>query len=197
MPRYHIPSAAITPRQPRTPKSLSLWPKKKVPCFGRQSGMGNQGSLLALTGRASDAIEMLISGIAAFRTTGATLWMPFRFAALGPRPCGAGAIRGGLALHRRSDDGGGNNQGKVVRGGHPPNGRGNRADVARAGRGESGGAFRACHRHCPRAAGKVLGAARGDEHGSAVAAIRAGAARRTTGSRRSMAGSPKGSTRST
>ena len=37
MPRYHIPSAAITSRQPRKPKSLSLWPKKKVPCFGRQS----------------------------------------------------------------------------------------------------------------------------------------------------------------
>jgi predicted ATPase len=32
---------------------------------------------LALTGRASDATEMLISGIAALRTTGATLWMPF------------------------------------------------------------------------------------------------------------------------
>ena len=39
--------------------------------------MMNQGSVLALTGRASDAIEMLISGIAALRTTGATIWMPF------------------------------------------------------------------------------------------------------------------------
>ena len=37
----------------------------------------NQGCVLALAGRASDAIEMLISGIAARRTTGATLWMPF------------------------------------------------------------------------------------------------------------------------
>ncbi len=29
--------AAIAPRQPRTPKNLSLWPKKKVPHFGRHS----------------------------------------------------------------------------------------------------------------------------------------------------------------
>jgi predicted ATPase len=39
-------------------------------------GMMNEGSVLALTGRASDAIEMLISGIAAHRTTGSTLWLP-------------------------------------------------------------------------------------------------------------------------
>ena len=119
------------------------------------------------------------------------------FAALGTRPCGAWAIRGGLALHRRSDDGGGNNQGNMVRGGDPPNRGRNRADFACAGRGESGGAFRARHRHCPRAAGKVLGAARGDEHGSAVARSGQGGTKRAIFSRRSTAGSPKASIRST
>jgi class 3 adenylate cyclase/predicted ATPase len=39
-------------------------------------GMMNEGSVLALTGRASDAIEMLISGIAAHRTTGSAIWLP-------------------------------------------------------------------------------------------------------------------------
>ena len=39
--------------------------------------MVDQGCALALTGRASDAIEILISGIAAWRTTGATLFLPF------------------------------------------------------------------------------------------------------------------------
>jgi predicted ATPase len=39
-------------------------------------GMMNQGNVLALTARASDAIEMLISGIAAYRTMGATLYLP-------------------------------------------------------------------------------------------------------------------------
>ena len=40
-------------------------------------GMIYQGSVLALAGRASEAAEMLISGIAAWRTTGATFQMPF------------------------------------------------------------------------------------------------------------------------
>jgi predicted ATPase len=39
-------------------------------------GLTNQGCVLALAGRALDATEMLISGIAARRTTGATLWTP-------------------------------------------------------------------------------------------------------------------------
>jgi len=39
-------------------------------------GMMNHGSVLALTGRASDATEILISGIAAWRKTGATAHMP-------------------------------------------------------------------------------------------------------------------------
>ena len=39
----------------------------------------------------------------------------------------------------------------------------------RAGCGESGSVFRACARGCACAAGKVLGTARGDEHGAALA----------------------------
>jgi predicted ATPase len=38
----------------------------------------SQGSVLAEAGSASDAIEMLVSGISAYRTTGATCWLPFR-----------------------------------------------------------------------------------------------------------------------
>jgi class 3 adenylate cyclase/predicted ATPase len=39
-------------------------------------GLMHQGSLLALTGKASDAVQMLIPGITARRSTGATVWMP-------------------------------------------------------------------------------------------------------------------------
>ena len=42
----------------------------------KANGIINQGSVLALTGKASDAIEMLICGIGVFRATGATRWMP-------------------------------------------------------------------------------------------------------------------------
>jgi predicted ATPase len=38
-------------------------------------GMMNQGNVLALTGRASAAIEMLISGISAWHTTGSTIYL--------------------------------------------------------------------------------------------------------------------------
>ena len=39
--------------------------------------MMNQGSILALTGKVADAVQMITSGIAAFRPTGSTLWIPF------------------------------------------------------------------------------------------------------------------------
>ncbi len=39
------------------------------------SGIMNQGRILALTGRASSAIQMMTSGITAYRSTGSTLWI--------------------------------------------------------------------------------------------------------------------------
>ena len=45
-------------------------------------GMMNQGCVLALTGKASDAVHKITSGITAVRPTGATLWMPFRLSHL-------------------------------------------------------------------------------------------------------------------
>jgi predicted ATPase len=50
--------------------------EEKGSLYWKANGMAKQGFLLALAGRASDAIEMSISGIAAFRTTGATLRIP-------------------------------------------------------------------------------------------------------------------------
>jgi predicted ATPase len=42
----------------------------------KRSGMITQGSLLALTGKASDAVQMIGSGLAAWRATGATAGVP-------------------------------------------------------------------------------------------------------------------------
>jgi predicted ATPase len=39
-------------------------------------GMLNQGSVLALIGKASDAVPMITSGITGFRSTGTTTWIP-------------------------------------------------------------------------------------------------------------------------
>jgi predicted ATPase len=40
-------------------------------------GMMQQGGVLCLTGRASDAVQVITAGITAFRLTGGTLWTPF------------------------------------------------------------------------------------------------------------------------
>jgi predicted ATPase len=52
-------------------KIVALAEEKGSPLW-KAGGIMNQGSVLTLAGRASDAIETLISGIAAWRTTGAT-----------------------------------------------------------------------------------------------------------------------------
>ena len=45
-------------------------------------GMMNRGSLLALTGKASNAVELITSGITAYRSTGSTNWIPLRLSYL-------------------------------------------------------------------------------------------------------------------
>ena len=42
----------------------------------------NQGDLLALVGRTSDAVPMTISGIAAYQSTGATIYIPWHLSRL-------------------------------------------------------------------------------------------------------------------
>ena len=142
---------------------------EKGSSFWKANGMMNRGSVLAPTGSASDAIEMLISGIARLSGNGSNTLDAFSFAELGPRPCGAWTVRGGLVLHRGSENSGGNNQGKVVRGRGASRCWRGRAQVAVAGRCEGGSVFRACTRGRTSAASQVLGTARRNEHGAALA----------------------------
>jgi class 3 adenylate cyclase/predicted ATPase len=57
-------------------QELAALAEEKGSLMWHAYGIINQGSALALAGRASDAIEMLISGITAVRTTGGTIWEP-------------------------------------------------------------------------------------------------------------------------
>jgi predicted ATPase len=50
-------------------KGAALW---------KALGILDQGRLLVLTGKASDAVQVINSGIAAFRSTGSTTWMPWQ-----------------------------------------------------------------------------------------------------------------------
>ena len=54
---------------------IALTDEKRA-SFWKAGGMVRQGRLFALTGKHSDAIQMISSGIAAWRSTGATVWMP-------------------------------------------------------------------------------------------------------------------------
>ncbi len=62
-------------------EALSLAKEKAAPLWAA-AGMMNQGCVLGLAGRASDAREWLIAGIPAMRSTGATFWIPFYLAHL-------------------------------------------------------------------------------------------------------------------
>ena len=50
--------------------------------FWKAIGTMAQGWVFALTGKASDAADLLTSGLAAFRSTGSTLWMPLHMSCL-------------------------------------------------------------------------------------------------------------------
>ena len=146
--------------------------------YWKAYGMLLHGWLSALTGKSSEAVSVTTSAITAMRSTGRQLmrlgichiWR----AAM--RSLGNSTMPGAAC---RSNDGGGSNRGKMVRRRCPSHCRRNRIDVAGAGRGKSAAVFRTCARGGAPAAGEILGAARGDEHGSDVA--RAGQA--TTGPR--------------
>ena len=58
--------------------------EEKRALLWKAAGMINQGCVLALTGRASDAIEVLVAGINAWKTTGATIFVPFYLSCLAP-----------------------------------------------------------------------------------------------------------------
>jgi predicted ATPase len=55
---------------------------EKDAAFWKTIGTGRQGWLLALTGRASDAVRMMTSGKTAVRSTGATVWTPLHMSFL-------------------------------------------------------------------------------------------------------------------
>jgi len=49
---------------------------EKGTSFWKAQGMSVQGCTLALTGKAADAVQIITSGIAAWRSTGSKFWMP-------------------------------------------------------------------------------------------------------------------------
>jgi class 3 adenylate cyclase/predicted ATPase len=77
----HLLSGRYAAAKAQIDECIALANEKGVP-FYRAFGMMNQGRLLTLAGKASAAIQMLTSGIAAHRSTGSTNWIPFHLAHL-------------------------------------------------------------------------------------------------------------------
>ncbi len=74
-----------------TEAALALAEEKGASAW-RAFGMMHRGSLLALTGASADAIPMLTSGIAAWRSTGSTLWAPCYLSILALAHAGLGRL---------------------------------------------------------------------------------------------------------
>jgi predicted ATPase len=57
-------------------QELGALAEEKRGLYWKAYAMTNQGCVLALTGKSSDAIQMITSGITALRSTGSKLWIP-------------------------------------------------------------------------------------------------------------------------
>jgi predicted ATPase len=63
-------------------KELCDLADEKGALYWKACGTLHQGDVMALSGNSSDAVRMITSGIAAFRSTGATLWVPMHLSYL-------------------------------------------------------------------------------------------------------------------
>ena len=59
----------------RSAQAVALADEKSAPFFRAHATL-NHGCVLALTGKADDAVHIITSGIAAWRSTGATMFLP-------------------------------------------------------------------------------------------------------------------------
>jgi class 3 adenylate cyclase/predicted ATPase len=71
----HIPCGCYTTAKAEADESVTLADEKSA-LFWKAFGTLHRGCILAQTGNVSDAVQTINSGIIAWRSTGATLWMP-------------------------------------------------------------------------------------------------------------------------
>ena len=154
-----------------------------------------QGCVFALTGKASDAVQMITSGITALRSTGATLWMPLylsylarAYAELGQFDDAWRCIGEAMTAMETTKERWCEAEVNRIAG-----------EIAlmspRAGCGESGSVFRARTRGRPPTTSQILGTPRRHEPRAPLARPGQGAASARTAWLRFTGGSRRGSTR--
>ena len=137
--------------------------------YWKALGTAVRGWLFALTGKASDAVRAITSGITSLRSTGATLYEPrhlqylaMAYAELGQLDDARRCIDDAIEKVERSKEKWCEAEvhriaGEIALKSPAPDRRKSRS------------VFRSCARGCASAASKVLGTARRDEHGAALA----------------------------
>jgi predicted ATPase len=73
---FHIICRNFEPASTETDEQITLADEKGAKLW-KAMGVSNQGCVLVLSGKASDAVTKLTSGIAAVRATGSTIWVPW------------------------------------------------------------------------------------------------------------------------
>jgi hypothetical protein len=69
-------------------EAIALADEKVGAPFWKAHAMIEQGCLLAFTGKSADAAHLIASGLGAYRSTGATLYVPWHLSSLASAPCG-------------------------------------------------------------------------------------------------------------
>jgi predicted ATPase len=77
----HVPCGNYATANAQIDEVVALADEKGA-LFWKATGMSFRGCVFALTGKASDAVQVITSGITTSRSTGATMWVPFYLSCL-------------------------------------------------------------------------------------------------------------------
>ena len=94
---------------------LSLWRTQKGTVLWKALGMLGQGSALALTGKASDAVQVITAGLTALQATGAATFVPWHLSYLARAYMAADQFPDAWRCVGEAHGGHGKDQGQMVR----------------------------------------------------------------------------------
>ena len=154
-----------------------------------------RGHVLALTGKASDSVQVINAGITAWQSTGSTFWMPWYLSNLAEAHAELDQFNEAWRCIGEAMTAVETTKERLVRGRGLSHCRGNRAEVAGARCGESGSVLRARPRSRPPTTSQILGTPRRHEPRAPLARPGQGAASARTAWLRFTGGSRRGSTR--
>ena len=148
-------------------KELVALAEEKGATFRKAEGVLRRGYILTLTGEATEAVEIVRSGIDLWRSAGSTIFTPEQEFMLAIAHANSGqfddawrCIGEAMTAMQATKERWCESEAHRVAGEIA-------LQVAAAGRGESASVFRACPDHCASTAGKVVGIARSHEPGAA------------------------------